>query len=73
MNNEKKYKKYLNKKIMKYLLIFLGISIIVLEILALFNVISFIWGLIAFIIFYILKYFYTKWLILWNFFVKIII
>ena len=60
MNNEKKYKKYLNNRIIKYILIILALCITVLEILALCKVISFIWGLVAFIIFYVLKYFYTK-------------
>lgn len=57
MNNVLKYKEYKKKKIFNYLMIILGIVIIVLEILALFKVIHYIWGLLVFIILVIVKKF----------------
>ena len=55
MNNDDKIKKYQRKKILKWVIIILSIIVIVLEVLALFKVISMIWGLLLFIVIYILK------------------
>ncbi len=60
MTNDDKYQKYLLKKIYKYLIIFLSLVTIFLESLALFKTISYLWGLIPFILIYIVKYFYYK-------------
>ena len=56
--NDKKLKEYKKRKILKYLIIFLSLLTITLESLALFKMISYVWGLIPFIICYIVKYFY---------------
>ena len=53
--NDKKYNEYQKNKIKKYFYIILSALIIILEILALFNVISMVWGLILFILLYLLK------------------
>ena len=53
--NDIKYKEYKKKVIEKDLYIILCIVVIILEILALFNIISFIWGLIVFVLIYLLK------------------
>ena len=53
--NDKKYDEYQKNKIKKYFYIILSALIIILEILALFNVISMVWGLILFILLYLLK------------------
>lgn len=55
MNNDDKIKKYQRKKILKWVIIILSIIVIVLEVLALFKVISMIWGLLLFVVVYILK------------------
>lgn len=55
MNNDQKYQNYQKKKLLKYLVIILSLMVIVLEILALFNVISMLWGLICFIVLIFLK------------------
>ncbi len=60
MTNEEKYKKYKRKKIYKYLIIILSFSVIVLESFALFKVISYLWGLIPFILSCIVKYLNEK-------------
>lgn len=57
--NEKKYKEYQKKKILRYLIIIFSLITIILESLALFKVISYIWGLIPFLIYTIIKYFYN--------------
>ena len=57
MTNDLKYQEYLKRTFLRYSTIFLSILTIVLEILALFGFMSFIWGLIPFIL---SKYFYTK-------------
>ena len=59
-SNDLKVKKYRKKKILKYLIIILSFIIIILESLALFNVISYLWGLIPFLINCIIKYIYEK-------------
>ena len=53
--NDDKYKAYLKKQRFKYVFIGISILIIILEILALLNKISMLWGLGLFIIFYIIK------------------
>ena len=58
-NNDLKIKEYKKKKIYKYLIITLSLLTIILESLALFKVISYVWGLIPFVLCYIVKYFYT--------------
>lgn len=56
--NDLKLKEYKRRKILRYLIIlFCGLTIF-LEGLALFKVISYVWGLIPFIITYVIKYFY---------------
>ena len=54
-NNDIKIKEYKRKKLFLYLYIIFSIMIIVLEILALFKIISMIWGLLVFIILFFLK------------------
>ena len=53
--NDQKINNYKKKKLTKYLLIIASILVIILEILALFNVISMIWGLVFFIIIYLFE------------------
>ena len=57
--NDNKIKEYKKRKILKYLIIILNLFTITLESLALFKMISYIWGLIPFVISYIVKYFYS--------------
>ncbi len=59
-DNDKKILEYKKKKFEKYFLIILSISVIILEILALFNVINMMWGLGLFVIVYILKKIFLK-------------
>ena len=56
MTNEEKFNKYKRKQIYRYLIILLSFSVIVLEAFALFNVISYLWGLIPFVLSCIVKY-----------------
>ena len=58
-NNDLKIKEYKKKKNYKYLIIILSLLTIILESLALFQVISYLWGLIPFVLCYIVKYFYA--------------
>jgi len=60
MNNEVRYKEYKKKKILKFLILIFSLIVIVLEILAIFKVIHFVWGLMSFGIVYLLKYFFQK-------------
>lgn len=53
--NDDRYKEYKKKKIFKMIYVILSLMIIILEILALFNVISMYWGLGIFILLVILK------------------
>ena len=53
--NDKKIHEYKKQRVKKWLLILLPVSVIVLEVLALFNVISMVWGLLVFIFVYLLK------------------
>ena len=57
--NDKKYKDYRKKQILRYLYIILCFTTIFLESLALFGTISYLWGLIPFVICYIIKYFFV--------------
>ena len=59
-DNDKKYKEYRKKQIFKYSIIITSLMVIVLEALALFGVISFLWGLIPFVINCIIKYINEK-------------
>ena len=47
--NDEKYKEYQKKKISKYVYIILALLVIVLEGLAVFNVISMVWGMVIFV------------------------
>lgn len=60
MNNEVRFKEYRKKKIIKFLIIVLSLVIVVLEGLALFKVIHYIWGLLIFAVVYLLKKFFLK-------------
>ena len=53
--NDDKIKAYKIKRIVKWIIVILSLSVIVLEVLALFKVISMFWGFIPFIAVYILK------------------
>ena len=55
MNNDDKIKKYRREKIKKWIIVILSLCVIALEILALLNVVSMLWGCLIFIIIYILK------------------
>lgn len=59
-NNDKKVEYYKKKQILKYLMLLCCLSVIVLESFALFNKISYLWGLIPFLLNCIIKYFYEK-------------
>lgn len=59
-NNDKKVEYYKKKTILKYLLIVCSLSVIVLEAFALFNKISYLWGLIPFLLNCIIKFLYEK-------------
>ncbi len=56
-SNDLKYQNYLRKKVIRYVVIFLSIVTIFLEALALFQTISYVWGLIPFCLTYLIKYF----------------
>lgn len=60
MNNEQIEREYKKKKIARLLIIVLSFLVIVLESLALFKIISYLWGLIPFVLSCIVKYFYEK-------------
>ena len=53
--NDVKIKNYQKQKLKKWLIIILSLITIVLEVLALFNVINMLWGCLLFGIIYILK------------------
>lgn len=56
MTNEEREKHYKRKKTYRYLIIVLSFLVIVLESFALFKVISYVWGLIPFVLSCIIKY-----------------
>lgn len=58
--NDKKLKEYRERKILKYLQIFFSFAVIVLESFALFQVISYLWGFIPFVLNIIVKYLLDK-------------
>ena len=58
MTNDEKVKEYQKKKIAKYSILIFSFLTIILESLALFQMISYLWGLIPFFITYMIKYFY---------------
>ena len=66
--NDEKYNEYKKKKIFRIIYIILSLIIIILEILALFNVISMYWGLGIFVLLVILKKKLWKQLIFEYFF-----
>ena len=53
--NEKKYNDYRKNKIFRYLYVLLATIVVILEILVLLGKINVIWGIVFFIILYILK------------------
>ena len=55
MNNDGKIKNYQKQKLKTGIIIVLSLAVIVLEVLALFNTISMLWGCILFLFIYILK------------------
>ena len=59
-DNDKKIREYKKKKVLKWLFLLLPLSVIVLEGLALFNVIHMIWGLIVFVIMIVLQKIFLK-------------
>lgn len=56
VTNEERFNQYKRKQIYRYLIIVLSFSVIVLESFALFKVISYLWGLIPFVLSCIVKY-----------------
>ncbi len=66
--NDQKVLEYRKKKFLRYLYIFLAIVVVALEILALFNILSMVWGLIVFVILFLFKKNMIKWLIFVYFF-----
>ncbi len=56
-DNDKKIVEYKKRKAIKWIVIILSLAVIVLEVLALCNVISMLWGCGVFIIIYFLKKF----------------
>jgi len=56
VTNDEKYSDYKKKKIIRYIIIILSLLTITLESLALFGMISYVWGLIPFSLTYIIKY-----------------
>ncbi|MBQ8891278.1 MAG: hypothetical protein IJ068_00225 [Bacilli bacterium] len=56
MTNEDKVKSYKKRKLFRYLIIIFSFLVVVLESFALFNVISYLWGLIPFVFSCIFKY-----------------
>ena len=59
-DNDKKIFEYKKKKVAKYFILILCFSVIILEILALFNVVNMLWGLGLFILMYILQKIFLK-------------
>ena len=57
-DNDKKILEYQRIKIKKWLIVILSIGVIVLEVLALFNVINMLWGCFLFATIYVIKQFY---------------
>ena len=53
--NDDKIKSYQRKKVLKWIIIVLSLLVIVLEVLALLDIINMLWGCLVFIIIYILK------------------
>ena len=60
MTNDQKIKSYKKRKLYRYLIILFSFMVIVLESFALFKVISYLWGLIPFILSCIFKYLNEK-------------
>ena len=59
-NNDKKIKEYKKRQIFRYSIIVLSFLVVVLESFALFKIISYLWGLIPFVINCIVKYLYER-------------
>lgn len=60
ISNEDRYSLYRKKKILKYLLLFLSLCVVVLEVLALFKIVHYIWGLVVFLVVYLIKKVFVK-------------
>ena len=60
MNNDKKIKNYQKKQFEKWAIIVLYLLVIVLEILALLNIIDMLWGVVLFALIYLFKKNYLK-------------
>ena len=60
ISNEDRYSLYRKKKILKYLLLFLSLCVVVLEVLALFKIIHYTWGLVVFLVVYLIKKVFVK-------------
>ena len=58
--NDEKIKKYNKRRIVKWIIVFLSLVVIVLEVLALFGKISMLWGCGLFLIVYLLKFYFKK-------------
>ena len=58
--NQQKYLDYKKKKLEKWLYIIMSLTVIVLEMLALFDVINMFWGMGVFVILYLFKKFVIK-------------
>lgn len=59
-DNDKKILEYKKKKVEKWVILISCFAVIILEILALFNVIDMLWGLGLFILMYIFKKIFLK-------------
>ena len=59
-SNDQKIREYQKQKITKWVLLSSSFIVIILEVLALFNVIDMLWGLGLFVLMYILKKFFLK-------------
>ena len=60
VTNDEKVKRYKKRKIYRYLIILFSFMVIILESFALFKVISYLWGLIPFVLSCIVKYLYQR-------------
>ena len=60
MNNDQKIRNYKKKQFEKWIIISLYLLVIVLEFLALFNIIDMLWGVALFAIIYLFKKIYLK-------------
>lgn len=59
-DNDKKIREYQKQKAMKWIMLTCSFLVIILEVLALLNVIDMLWGLALFALMYIIKKFFLK-------------